>query len=241
MTGPHVRDDLGGYVLGALEPAERDAVEAHLAELRRRARAELARLAGLPALLRPAEGLEIPAAPPAVEERLLDRIAQRAWREAAGGGLRARLARRRLALGAHGLAAPRACGARRRAGRRDARRRRHRARVGTGDEAGAPRGRSTRCSSRAPPARGARAELEPGRGGTEVHLWVKGLPPGAEAVYEVSASAPAGARAPARSGPTPRARLRRPHDGGAASGSTSGSGSSAAPTPDADVMTGEIQ
>ena len=31
----------------------------------------------------------------------------------------------------------------------------------------------------------ARAQLEPGLEGTEVHLWVKGLPPGGDAVYEV--------------------------------------------------------
>ena len=31
----------------------------------------------------------------------------------------------------------------------------------------------------------ARAELSPERGGTEVHLWVKGLEPGSESVYEV--------------------------------------------------------
>ncbi|MEZ0291499.1 MAG: hypothetical protein ACAH82_03110, partial [Solirubrobacteraceae bacterium] len=31
----------------------------------------------------------------------------------------------------------------------------------------------------------ARAELSPERGGTEVHLWVKGLQPGSESVYEV--------------------------------------------------------
>ena len=30
-----------------------------------------------------------------------------------------------------------------------------------------------------------RAELDPERGGTEVHLWVEGLAPGAESVYEV--------------------------------------------------------
>jgi hypothetical protein len=31
----------------------------------------------------------------------------------------------------------------------------------------------------------ARAQLTPGGNGTEVHLWVRGLPPGSEAVYEV--------------------------------------------------------
>jgi hypothetical protein len=36
----------------------------------------------------------------------------------------------------------------------------------------------------------ARAELSPGRGGTELHMWVKGLPPGGEAVYEVRCERP---------------------------------------------------
>ena len=31
----------------------------------------------------------------------------------------------------------------------------------------------------------ARAELQPDDGGTQVHLWVKGLPPGGKTVYEV--------------------------------------------------------
>ena len=75
MSCAHVREELGGYVLGALEPDERDAVAAHLAGCPACA-AEHARLAGLPALLRHADGLEIPAAPPAVEERLLDRVAR---------------------------------------------------------------------------------------------------------------------------------------------------------------------
>ena len=62
MSCDHIREELGGYVLGALEPAERDAVAAHLATCPACA-AEHARLAELPALLAHAEGLEIPAAP----------------------------------------------------------------------------------------------------------------------------------------------------------------------------------
>ncbi len=45
----HVRPDLGAYALGALEPAEAAAVEAHLAALpglRRRARARSSRCRG---------------------------------------------------------------------------------------------------------------------------------------------------------------------------------------------------
>ena len=70
-------EELGGYVLGALEPDERDAVARHLATCPVCA-AEHAQLVGLPAVVQHAEGLEIPAAPPAVEERLLDRVAQEA-------------------------------------------------------------------------------------------------------------------------------------------------------------------
>ena len=64
MTCLHVREELGGYVLDALEPEERAVVSAHLGTCRECA-AEYARLAGLPALLRHADGLEIPAPPAA--------------------------------------------------------------------------------------------------------------------------------------------------------------------------------
>ena len=60
MTGRHVFEDLGGYVLGALGPEEHAAVEEHLATCPVCA-AEHAQLAGLPAMLRHADGLEIPA------------------------------------------------------------------------------------------------------------------------------------------------------------------------------------
>lgn len=56
---PHVRTELGAYVLGALEPAERLEVEAHL-EGCESCSAELARLSALPPLLdrlRPDEAL----------------------------------------------------------------------------------------------------------------------------------------------------------------------------------------
>ena len=58
MTGSgHVREDLGGYVLGALEPAEAAAVREHLTSCAPCA-AEHARLAGLPELLALADGLD---------------------------------------------------------------------------------------------------------------------------------------------------------------------------------------
>ena len=172
MSSAHVREELGGYVLSALEPAEREAVAAHLAACPDCA-AEHARLAGLPALVAHADGLEIPAAPAVVEERLLDRVASE-----------------------HGAA-------RRRRGRR----RRFPAwwRVAAGALAGAALGAAVtalvlhdgdppRADSYALVLRGAggasaRAQLSPERGGTELHLWVRGLPPG-DAVYEVRCERP---------------------------------------------------
>jgi hypothetical protein len=94
MTGcEHVRAELGGYVLEALEPAEVKAVRAHLANCPQCA-AEHARLAGLPAMLTLAEGLEEKPTPPAgIEERVLDAVA----RERQASPARARARRRRLA------------------------------------------------------------------------------------------------------------------------------------------------
>jgi hypothetical protein len=183
MTSGHPRDDLGAYILGALDPAERDAVEAHLAECPACA-AEHARLAGLPALLRHAEGLEIPAASLDVEERLLDRVAhERGAKPRRGSGLGARLARA-AGLGAHGrlrrsrtvvaaAVAGAAIGAAATA-----------LAIGLGGEPDPPPAQY-QLQLTGTTGASARAELQPGRGGTEVHLWVKGLPPGAEAVYEV--------------------------------------------------------
>jgi anti-sigma factor RsiW len=175
----HVREDLGGYVLDALDPAERDAVAAHLAECPV-CRAEYERLSGLPALLRPAEGLEIPAAPPGVEERLLDRLAVERGTKPPGGGLRGRLRglgrirvdRRRTALAAALAGAALGAGVTAFA-----------LNAGSGDDAGPVAHYDIRLTGTT--GASARASLEPGRGGTQVHLWVKGLPPGAEAVYEV--------------------------------------------------------
>jgi len=170
MTCAHFRDELGGYLLGALEPDERDAVAAHLAACPACA-AEHARLAGLPALLARAEGLEIPAPPVAVEERLLDQVArERGLKRLVRRRGRPQLTRGRAAIAAALAGAALGAGAT--------------ALALTGGDDPAPAARYALALTGTEGA-SARAELEPGRGGTEVHLWVKGLPPGAEAVYEV--------------------------------------------------------
>jgi len=71
-----IRTELGGYVLGALEPDEADAVREHLERCSACAR-EHAALADLPALLTLAEPIETaPPLAPAVEERVLDAVAR---------------------------------------------------------------------------------------------------------------------------------------------------------------------
>jgi len=76
MTGcDHVRPELGGYVLGALEPMEEAAVREHLATCSECA-AEHAGVAGLPRLLALAAPMAEAGPPaPALEERVLDAIA----------------------------------------------------------------------------------------------------------------------------------------------------------------------
>jgi hypothetical protein len=170
----HVREELGGYVLGALEPVERDAVAAHVAGCRECA-AEHERLAALPPLLERAEGLEIPAPPAAVEERLLDRVAsehrgrrpRRSRRRAAAGLTRGRAMAAGALAGALLGAAVTALA------------------LGGGDEPQPTAGSRYSLVLDGSGGASARVQFEPGRQGTEVHLWVKGLPPGGDAVYEV--------------------------------------------------------
>jgi anti-sigma factor RsiW len=178
MSCDQIREELGGYVLGALEPAERDAVAAHLARCPECA-VEHARLAALPALLAHAEGLEIPAPPPAVAERVLDQIAlERGPRRRAR-----RRGRRRMPawISARALVAGALAGAVLGAGVT--------ALVLRDDEA-APAPASYSLVLEGSSGASARAKLAPGRGGTEVHLWVKGLPPGGDTVYEVRCERP---------------------------------------------------
>jgi hypothetical protein len=174
MSCAHVRDELGGYALESLEPHERDAVAAHLATCPACA-AEYARIAALPALLVHAEGLEIPAPPPGLEERVLDQIARER-------GARRRPRRRRLprwararALTVGALLAGALAGAGITA-------------LVLQDDA-APR-RTYQLKLTGAGGASAHAQLSPGRGGTEVHLWVRGLPPGGETVYEVRCERP---------------------------------------------------
>jgi hypothetical protein len=99
----HVHEDVGAYVLGALEPAEAERVRAHIAECAECA-AMHAELAGLPRLLDLAvvtgAGDEDPL-PPAIEERVLDRFA----RERPAPRKRFALWRPRIALGMGGALA----------------------------------------------------------------------------------------------------------------------------------------
>jgi hypothetical protein len=161
----HVRADLGGYLFDALEPAERDAVAAHLASCPDCA-AEHAELAGLPRLVAAADGLEIPAPPPKVEERLLDMVARE----------RPRPKRRRFRLPFNrgvALAAGAVLGAAAAA----------LALTVTQDDSRPPS--AYNVVMRSPEGATARAALEPDSDGTELHLSVRGLPPGGRAVYEV--------------------------------------------------------
>jgi hypothetical protein len=177
MSCAHVRDELGGFVLAALDPAERDAVAEHLSRCPDCA-AEHARLAALPALLVHADGLEIPDAPSVVEERVLDAIALER-----GARRRPRRRRRWLPAWARGraLVAGALAGAA----------------LGAGvtalvlhesESAQSPASYGLRLSGAG--GASARVQLSPGRGGTEVHMWVRGLPPGGGTVYEVRCERP---------------------------------------------------
>ena len=167
----HIRTELGGYVLGALEPAEADAVREHLERCSECAR-EHASLAGLPALLTLAEPIEAaPPLAPAVEERVLDAVARERSQPAPGRGARRLLRRPRVLIPALGAVAAAAV-----------------ALVlvlGGGhqpyDVALHPVGASTAAGH---------TQLESTKGGTMLHMWVKGLPADPNVVYEVRCDAP---------------------------------------------------
>jgi hypothetical protein len=166
-----MRAAIGAYVLGALDVEEAAAVRRHLQECPQCA-AERDELAALPGLLSMAGGAEAAVSEPlspAFEERLLDAYA----REHASAVPRRRKMRRRLrprwiATGATvALAAAAAAFA---------------IVVIGGDEHG-PYDVAFRNVSQT--SASAHADLQSGKGGTTVHLWVKGLPRDENAVYEV--------------------------------------------------------
>jgi hypothetical protein len=168
-----MRPALGAYVLGGLDPDEAAAVRRHL-EVCEECAAELDALAPMPGLLSLAGGAEEATSKPlspAFEERLLDAYA----RDRSSVPRRPRVAWRRprprwLAVGAAVAAAAAA------------------AVVGitvTGDEEPSRRYDVSFQNVSAPRTASARANLESGDAGTTVHLWVRGLPAGDTAVYEV--------------------------------------------------------
>jgi hypothetical protein len=175
MTGcGHIRLDLGGYVLGALEPDEAEAVREHL-ERCADCVAEHARLAALPGLLALADGLEgapAEAPPQAIEERVLDAVARERGRPARPRRRRA-WRPRVLAAGAVAVAAAAVA-----------------LFVLTGDEEGSAPAYGVRLQPVAGSAASARAALESIPGGTAVHLQVDGLPGDPSTVYEVRCDAP---------------------------------------------------
>jgi hypothetical protein len=183
-TCDDLRPLLGGYVLGALEPDEAEAVREHLPGCAA-CSAEHASLAGLPALLDLAAPLAAPDEPlsPAFEEALLDRFARD--REAAAPApapeRRRRLprvawTRPRVAVASGLLAAA----------------------ITFATMAALDEDPSQPAASRSyvvplraaasAPAGGklrARVALSRVRGGTGVHLWASGLPAGPGRVYEM--------------------------------------------------------
>jgi len=168
----HLRPALGAYVLGGLDPDEAAAVRRHL-ETCEECAAEHDALASLPGLLSLAGGAEEAVAEPlspAFEERLLDAYARDRSRSPRRRFAWRRPRRRWLVFAATATAAAAA------------------AIVGisvTGDEEEPTRRYEVAFQNvSGPPAARADANLESDEEGTEVHLWVRGLP-AREAVYEV--------------------------------------------------------
>ena len=182
FTCDELRPLLGGYVLDALEPHEAEAVREHL-PLCPECAAEHASLAGLPALLDLAAPLNAPDEPlsPAFEEALLDRFARdRETTPPVQRPRRRRLprltwTRPRVAVASALLAAALTFGTT----------------LALTRDAAPPATRSyvvpLRAAASVPLAAQvrARAALYRVRGGTGVHLSVRGLPAGPGRVYEV--------------------------------------------------------
>ncbi|MDA0184867.1 zf-HC2 domain-containing protein [Solirubrobacter phytolaccae] len=170
----HVHEDIGAYVLGALDEDGTRRVAAHLKDCTDCAAAH-AELAGLPALLDMAVATgasdEEPL-PPAIEERILDRFA----REREPEPPKRRRWRRRLALAVPSALAGAAVAA-------------AALTVGFGFKQETPRPPSQYRLVMKPigPAHNAsaRAGLRTTEEGTVVRLWVNNLPGGPQDVYEV--------------------------------------------------------
>ncbi len=174
MSCEHLRPALGAYVLGGLDPDEAAAVRRHL-EVCDECAAEHDALAPMPGLLSLAGGAEEATSKPlspAFEERLLDAYARDRSKHPRR---RRRLAWHRprprwLAVGAAVTAAAAA------------------AVVGitvSREEEPARQYDVSFQNVSGPQTARARADLESGDEGTTVHLWVRGLPAGENAVYEV--------------------------------------------------------
>jgi anti-sigma factor RsiW len=175
----HLRPALAAFVLGALDPAEAGDVRRHLDRCPACA-AEHDALAPLPGLLSVAGGAEAATAeplPPAFEERLLDAFATERAPAPARPRRRPRWRRPRLRWMAAGVAtAALAAGV---------------AVVVTGESEPLAPSYDVVLQGVGPAAEAsARAELESLDEGTELHLWVRDLPTGSPAVYEVLCEAP---------------------------------------------------
>jgi anti-sigma factor RsiW len=99
--GAHVREELGAYVLGGLEPAERRVVDAHVAECGR-CRDELARFSVMPGVLDRLSAEEVLEDPSSVPALVRPQLA--AGLAAAEQGLRRQVRRWRVATAAASLA-----------------------------------------------------------------------------------------------------------------------------------------
>ena len=183
----HCRELIGGYVLDALEPAERDAVRAHLQTCEPCAR-EHAELATLPSLLDSVDSVDAAPLrpPPRLEEAVLDRFARESRGMRAGGAperdhaegapppRRGARPGRRLRWLVPGLAAAAACAAALALGIALFN--------GSNDSTGGG-GQQARVYRVAmngagpTPAAAGEAKLYPGETGTGVHLEVSGLKP----------------------------------------------------------------
>jgi hypothetical protein len=171
VTGcDHVRPEIGGYVLGALEPEEATAVREHLASCAECA-AEHANLAGLPRLLALAAPIAEAGPPaPALEERVLDAIAGERPRRSPR---RRRLLRPRVLLPAAAALAAVAVALV----------------LALGGEERTP-GFEVALRPVAGEAGSGRAVLRSADAGIKMQLWVRGLPPDPGIVYEVHCDAP---------------------------------------------------